>query len=177
MAQRDSQPPAEQPGTPGEALLRELQMVHDMVRHDLAVCRALADEVAAGVAPEQVRARITSLQTSGPLWKLRVNCLYYCRVVHTHHRIEDATLFPAIRRTNPELGPVVDKLEADHRRVSHLLDEVEDGAEALRQQDDAPARTRMVAALNDLAGDLLTHLEFEEEAIGPALLAWEAWPR
>jgi Hemerythrin HHE cation binding domain len=142
-----------------------------MVRHDLAVCRALADEVAAGVPPEQVRARIMSLQTSGPLWTLRVNCLYYCRVVHTHHRIEDATLFPAVRRTNPELGPVVDKLEADHRRVSHPVD---DGAEALRQQDDAPARTRMVAALNDLAGNLLTHLEFEEEAIGPALLAWEA---
>jgi hypothetical protein len=95
MAQRDSQPPTEQPGTPGEALQRELQMVHVMVRHDLAICRALADEVAAGVASEQVRARIMSLQTSGPLWKLRVNCLYYCRVVHTHHRIEDATLFPA----------------------------------------------------------------------------------
>jgi iron-sulfur cluster repair protein YtfE (RIC family) len=175
MAQRNSQPPTGQPGTPGEALLRELQMVHDMVRHDLAVCRALADEVAAGVAPEQVHARITSLRTSGPLWKLRVNCLYYCRVVHTHHRIEDATLFPAVRRTNPELGPVVDRLEADHKRVSHLLDEVEDGAEALENHDDTAARTRLVAALNDLAGDLLAHLEFEEEAIGSALLAWKAW--
>jgi iron-sulfur cluster repair protein YtfE (RIC family) len=161
---------------PGEHLLHELQMVHDALRHDLAVCRALANQVAAGAAPEHVKAQIQSLQTSGPLWKLRVNCLYYCRLVHTHHTLEDMALFPILRRTKPELGPVVDKLEADHREVASLLDQIEAGTDALSRQDGAAARTRVADALNDLATDLLAHLQFEEAAIGPTILEWEAWP-
>ena len=120
-----------QSGKPGEYLLHELKAMHNALRHDLTVCRALADQVAAGAAPEHIRAQITSLQTSSPLWKLRANCLYYCRFVHTHHTIEDVALFPALRRANPGLGPVVDKLMADHRQVSSLLDEIEAGANAL----------------------------------------------
>jgi iron-sulfur cluster repair protein YtfE (RIC family) len=165
-----------QSGKPGEYLLHELKAMHNALRHDLTVCRALADQVAAGAAPEHIRAQITSLQTSSPLWKLRANCLYYCRFVHTHHTIEDMALFPALRRANPGLGPVIDKLMADHRAVSRLLDEIEAGANALLVQDGTTARTRVVDALNDLATDLLAHLAFEEEAIGPTLLEWEEWP-
>ncbi len=165
-----------QSGKPGEYLLHELKAMHNALRHDLTVCRALADQVAAGAAPEHIRAQITSLQTSSPLWKLRANCLYYCRFVHTHHTIEDMALFPALRRANPGLGPVIDKLMADHRQVSSLLDEIEVGAKALLLQDGTTARTRVVDALNDLATDLLAHLAFEEEAIGPTLLEWEEWP-
>lgn len=161
---------------PGEYLLNELKMVHNALRHDLAICRTLAEQVAVGAVPEHVREQIKSLQTSSPLWKLRVNCLYYCRIVHTHHTIEDVALFPAIRRSNPELGSVVDRLEADHRKVSHLLDEIEAGADAFLVQDGMTTRTRVVDALNDLATDLLAHLEFEEEAIGPVLLEWEELP-
>lgn len=161
---------------PGEYLLRELKMIHNALRHDLAICRALADQVAAGASPEHVREQIKSLQTSGPLWKLRVNCLYYCRVVHLHHHLEDVELFTALRRSNPALGPVVDKLEADHWKVSSLLDQIEASTDALLVEDGTTARTRVVDALNDLATDLLVHLEFEEEAIGPTLLEWEEWP-
>jgi hemerythrin superfamily protein len=161
---------------PGEHLLSELKMVHNALRHDLAICRTLADQVAVGAVPEYVREQIRSLQTSGPLWKLRVNCLYYCRIVHTHHTIEDVALFPAIRRSKPELGSVVDRLESDHRKVSHLLDEIEAGADALLVQDGMTTRVRVVDALNDLTTDLLAHLEFEEEAIGPVLLEWEELP-
>ena len=165
-----------QSSKPGEHLLRELKMIHNALRHDLAICRTLADQVAAGAAPECVREQTKSLQTSGPLWKLRVNCLYYCRFVHAHHTAEDVELFPALRRSNPGLGPVVDKLEADHRKVSSLLDEIEAGADALLVEDGSTARTRIVDALSDLATDLLAHLAFEEEAIGPTLLEWEEWP-
>jgi iron-sulfur cluster repair protein YtfE (RIC family) len=161
---------------PGEHLLSELKMVHNALRHDLAICRTLADQVAAGTVPEHVREQIRLLQTSSPLWKLRVNCLYYCRIVHTHHTIEDVALFPAIRRSKPELGSVVDRLESDHRKVSHLLDEIEAGADALLVQDGMTTRVRVVDALNDLTTDLLAHLEFEEEAIGPILLEWEELP-
>ncbi len=127
-----TQPSTDHPQSrkPGEHLLDSLKTIHAHLRHDLAVCRTLADQVAAGATPEHIRAQIESLQTSSPLWKLRVNCLYYCRVVYAHHSIEDAMMFPALQQVNPDLGPVVDKLMADHRRVSRLLDEIEASASA-----------------------------------------------
>jgi len=161
---------------PGEHLLDSLKTIHTHLRHDLAVCRTLADQVAAGAAPEHIRAQIESLQTSSPLWKLRVNCLYYCRIVHTHHSLEDVMLFPALQRVNPDLGPIVDKLKADHRQVSRLLDEIEASANALVVEDGASIRVRIVNALDDLATDLLAHLAWEEEALGPTILELDEWP-
>jgi iron-sulfur cluster repair protein YtfE (RIC family) len=161
---------------PGEHLLDSLKTIHTHLRHDLAVCRALAEQVAAGATPEHIRAQIESLQTSSPLWKLRVNCLYYCRIVHTHHSLEDVMMFPALQQVNPDLGPVVDKLMADHRQVSRLLDEIEASANALVVEVGTSIRVRIVTALGDLATDLLAHLAFEEEALGPTILSLEEWP-
>jgi iron-sulfur cluster repair protein YtfE (RIC family) len=160
----------------GEYLLDSLKTIHTHLRHDLAACRTLADQVAAGAAPEHIRAQIESLQTSSPLWKLRVNCLYYCRIVHAHHSIEDVMMFPALQRVNPDLGPIVDKLMADHRQVSRLLDEIEASARALVLEDGTSIRVRIINALGDLATDLLAHLEWEEDALGPTILEWEEWP-
>src|SRR5687767_3912856 len=101
--------------SPGEALVAELIWVHDRIRHDLDVLQRLSADVVAGISAGDVHAEIGRLQTNSPLWQLRVNCLYYCRVVHMHHRIEDIALFPELRRTNPALAPVVDRLESDHR--------------------------------------------------------------
>jgi iron-sulfur cluster repair protein YtfE (RIC family) len=161
---------------PGEHLLGSLKTIHTHLRHDLAVCRTLADHVAAGAPPEHIRAQIESLQTSSPLWKLRVNCLYYCRIVHAHHSIEDVLRFPTLQQVNPDLGPVVDKLMADHRKVSGPLDEIEASAKALVVKDGTSIRERIVTALDDLATDLLAHLAFEEEVLGPTILELEEWP-
>src|SRR5258708_15863613 len=128
-----------------------------------------------GVAPEYIREQIQSLQTSSPLWKLRVNCLYYCRFVHVHHHGEDISLFPTLKRTNPALGPVVDKLMDDHRKVSSQLDQVEASANEPGVQDGITPHTRLVQALTDLSTNLLEHLAFEEGAIGPTILEWETW--
>ncbi len=173
-----TQPSTDHPQSrkPGEYLLDSLKTIHTHLRHDLAACRKLAGQVAAGAAPEHIRAQIESLQTSSPLWKLRVNCLYYCRIVHAHHSIEDMIMFPALQRVNPDLGPIVDKLMADHRQVSRLLDEIEASAKALVLEDGTSIRVRLVNALGDLATDLLAHLEWEEEALGPTLLELEEWP-
>ena len=173
-----TQPSTDHPQSrkPGEYLLDSLKTIHTHLRHDLAACRTLADQVAAGAAPEHIRAQIESLQTSSPLWKLRVNCLYYCRIVHAHHSIEDVMVFPTLQRVNPNLGPIVDKLMADHRQVSRLLDEIEASAKALVLEDGTSIRVRLVNALGDLATDLLAHLEWEEEALGPTILELEEWP-
>ena len=161
---------------PGQRLLEELKWVHEQIRHDLRVCEELAQRVSDGLSPADVRTEIRSLQTDSPLWRLRVNCLYYCRFVHAHHTAEDIALFPALRASNPDLVGVVDKLETDHRTVSDQLHEVEASADALLVEDALHARARLVTALDNLQSDLLAHLNYEEESIGPAILEWERWP-
>ena len=129
-----------------------------------------------GASPAQVRAAIGSLQTHRPLWKLRVTCLYYCRFVHSHHTAEDWALFSALRRSGPALGPIVDRRQAEHRRVSNHLDEVEAAADDLVGHDSAVARTRVVEALRAVAEHLLAHLDHEEQAITPTLQQWDRCP-
>jgi hypothetical protein len=158
--------------TDGEGLVKALTWVHDMIRRDLATVRRLAAEVVAGANADAVRADLATLATDGPLWHLRMNCLRYCSFVHGHHNAESAQLFPHLRRADPALNPVIDKLEADHSRVSDLLDAVDATARQLGRDDDA--RPALAEALDRLADDLLAHLRFEEERISDTLrtLTW-----
>jgi hemerythrin-like domain-containing protein len=152
---------------PGEGLVRQLKWVHDLIRHDLGVVRGLADEVHAGLAADDAKTALRSL---------RIDCVRHCRFIHMHHTLESAELFPALKRSNPALAPVVDKLDADHRQVSIHLAEVEAACDALARDHDPAARARLVAGLRALATDLLAHLDFEEEHISPTLRTWDGWP-
>ena len=143
----------------GEALYQDLLWVHGLLRQDLATVERLAVEVAAGSPAEEVVAGVRALETAGPLWRLRASCLHYCRFVHHHHRLEDRALFPELRRVNPALGPVVDRLQEDHRRVAGLLENVEAAAGALDGADTPATRTAVAEALEALAAHLLVHLE------------------
>jgi hypothetical protein len=167
-------------GTPstsrGDALVEELKWVHDLIRRDLRTVRRLAEEAEAGAPAEAIQAGVRSLAAGGPLWTLRINCLRYCYFVHAHHTAESALLFPALRRANPALDPVVDRLEADHRGVAVLLDEIDEAARSLGGRDDPDARRGLVTALDALATDLLAHLDYEEEHVSPTLRTWSGWP-
>jgi iron-sulfur cluster repair protein YtfE (RIC family) len=160
----------------GVLMHRQLKLIHQMLRGDLTVCRELAVKVAAGAPAADVAEQIAALQTRSPIWTLQVNCLYHCSVVHAHHGHEDADMFPALRRSNSELSAVVDKLEADHRAISDLLDDVEESAKELDDTPVNPARERLVTALSRLEEDLLAHLAFEEESIASTMRRWEQWP-
>jgi hypothetical protein len=158
-------------------VLTELKWVHSMVRRDLRTCQDLAVAVAGGAQPVDIRTRIRELQTGGPLFQLRVNCLQYCQFVHHHHSLEDLALFPAVRKAAPALNPAVDRLEADHHKVSGLLDQVEAATSSLAdEQDTSFARARLVQALNELATHLLEHLNYEETVLGPVLTQWQQVP-
>jgi hypothetical protein len=160
----------------GEAMVAELKWVHDMIRRDLRTVQQMAADVDAGRAAGEIQAGIRSLAASGPLWQLKAGCLHYCRFVHSHHHAESVLLFPALRRANPALDPVVDKLEADHASVSDLLGEVETAARELSDAADPAARTRLTEALRQLSADLLAHLRYEEDHISGTLRTWSDWP-
>lgn len=160
---------------PGEGLVAELKWVHGMIRRDLETVRWLAGELGNGMAGEQAAAAVGDLAIGSALWQLKINCLQYCRFVHMHHHGESAMLFPLLRQSDPALGPVVDKLEADHARVSDLLDEVSAAATALAGREDAEVRKRLVTALGILSDDLLEHLQYEEDNISGTLRTWTSW--
>jgi hemerythrin HHE cation binding domain-containing protein len=159
----------------GEALVEELKWVHGLIRRDLRTVRALAADLDNGLPGGDAVAAVQSLEVSGPLWRLKINCLQYCRFVHSHHHAESALLFPRLRRANPALGPVVDKLEADHAAVSGLLDDVSAAAADLAGQEEPATRNRLIDALGDLSTVLLAHLDYEEEHIAGTLRTWAGW--
>jgi hypothetical protein len=159
---------------PHNPLLAELKAVHAMLRRDLAACRQLAIAAANGAPTAQIRSGIKQLQTRGPLFQLRSNCIRHCHTVHAHHEGEDTGLFPTIRRAAPHMRATIDRLQADHRVVSDLLDQVEGVARNLQNTGDS--RARLVDALTTLSTHLLAHLDFEEKALAPILLTMKARP-
>jgi hypothetical protein len=138
-----------------------------VVRQNLATIREVSAAVLGGAPAAQVRAQLDDLAATSAVWTLRVNCLRYCRLVHGHHHHEDAAWFPALRQVNPGLRTVIDRLEADHRLVSELLDAVEAAAD--RIATDAEARPALAGALQALAEHLLAHLDYEEQQLNPTL--------
>lgn len=157
----------------GEALYQDLLWVHGLLRQDLATVERLAVEVASGADAGEVVAGVRTLETTGPLWRLRASCLHYCRFVHHHHRLEDRALFPELRRVNPALSPVVDRLQEDHRRVAAMIEGVEAAVAALDAADVPMTRAAVAEALEALAAHLLAHLDLEEESIAETLRRWE----
>ena len=153
----------------GRAIFEELLWVHSIIRRDLAIVERLATDVGEGLPGEAVQNVLGELKTAGPLWQLKVNCLRYCSHVHAHHGAEDALLFPTLRTADPSIGPVVDRLEADHLRVSDLLDAVEAAARALTETDGGDARQRVIDGLQELHVHLLEHLDYEEGHAGPTM--------
>lgn len=153
----------------GQALFEELVWIHGVIRRDLATLRQLAADVATNMPSHRVSAEIKDLKRDSKLWQLKVGCLRYCRFVHSHHNVEDAAFFPSLRAANPALNPVVDKLEDDHRKVSDLLDAVEEGADVLTKIDSDAVRRSLADTLTVLAERLLEHLDYEELNVGPTL--------
>ena len=70
-----------------------------------------------------------------------------------------------MRDTNPAINPVIDRLQAEHRRVSDDLDAVEAAAEALGDDDGQATRAAVVDTLRALRENLLAHLDYEERSI------------
>lgn len=160
----------------GEALFARLRCIHDALRRDLATVNRLADQVLDGLPGHEVRNGVVLLRSTTPLWQLRTNCLAYCRFVEGHHQVEDLALFPAVRASDPTIGPAVDRLEADHRKVAELGRDVDEATEALVRDDTPETRRRVADALRRMSDHLLEHLELEEEAIGPTMRRWDREP-
>ena len=153
----------------GRAMFEELLWIHSVIRRDLKIVEQLAADVGDGLPGEAVEEAFGELKTTGPLWQLKVNCLRYCRFVHAHHGARGRAAVPRPPGSRSPRSAGRDRLEADHARVSDLLDVVEAAARELTETDGGDARRRVIDGLQDLHSHLLEHLDYEERNAGPTI--------
>src|SRR5215204_3193740 len=162
---------------PREGMFRELLTIHSYLRRDLQTVRRLARDARDGLSPRTILVEIRNLETNSPLWRLKFGCMHYCRFVHGHHTLEDAALFPMVRKHDPSLNRVVDRLEEDHLTVHHITERIVAVADKVPKDASGISRFQLVEALTELEEHLLAHLKLEEESLGPLLSTWEEWPQ
>jgi hypothetical protein len=163
----------------GRAVYEMLLRVHASIRRDLETVEELAAQAADGLDATELSDQLDELKRSSFLWRLQVDCLRYCAFVHAHHNAEDGGFFPELREANPAINPVIDRLQADHRRVSDDLDAVEAAARALVRDESPAVRQAVVEALAALGQNLLAHLDYEEHNLESTVrrLPGSAWRR
>ncbi len=143
---------------------RHLVDVHDHLRQELEQLYDLVDQVAAGTLDAgQARSAIHTMTLRQNNWTLGTYCESYCRVVTTHHTLEDVSVFPHLRRAEPALGAVVDRLELEHRVIHGVIEGVDRALVALVGGDGD--LTGLRDAVDLLADTLLSHLSYEEREL------------
>lgn len=138
--------------------------VHDHLRAELEQIRDLVEQVAAGsLGVGAARSHINTMTMRQNNWTLGTYCESYCRLVTTHHSLEDASLFPHIRRADPALVPVVDRLQEEHHIIHDVLEGVDKALVAL--VDGSGTIDGLRAAVDLLDDTLLSHLSYEEREL------------
>jgi hypothetical protein len=145
-------------------------MIHDHLRDNMVTLgklieRANARQVtAADIAAEtNEMAMVANYRRFGNL------CGRHCGIVNTHHTIEDHHLFPVLAQQGPAFEAIAERLTAEHVVVHELLERLVDALNALAAE---PSETRFHDArelYHALERVLLSHLGWEEEAMGDAL--------
>jgi hypothetical protein len=140
--------------------------IHAHLRSELEQISDLVDQVALGrLSVGDARSAVNQMSLRQNDWTLGAYCASYCRVLTTHHTIEDQSVFPHLRRAEPSLAPVLDKLEADHHLVHGLLEALDRSLVGLLSGDDVDGVRDAVDRLRTL---LVEHLDLEEEQlVGP----------
>ena len=148
--------------------------IHDHLRGELAQVRDVLEQVRRGhLTVGAARSAINTMTMRQNNWTLGAYCESYCRVVTTHHSLEDASVFPHLRRSEPGLGPVLDRLEEEHHVIHDVLEQFDEALVMLVGSDGTgrageEALDGVQASLDLLTDTLLSHLAYEErELIGP----------
>jgi alkanesulfonate monooxygenase SsuD/methylene tetrahydromethanopterin reductase-like flavin-dependent oxidoreductase (luciferase family) len=150
------------------AVAQHLIDVHDHLRGELARVRDLMEQVIAGsMSVGSARSHIQTMTIRQNKWTLGTYCESYCRVVTTHHTIEDQSMFPHLRRSDAALSPVLDRLAEEHHAIHGVLEEVDRALVGFVSGPDGEAGLR--EAVDLLTDTLLSHLAYEERSLVNAL--------
>jgi hemerythrin-like domain-containing protein len=147
-----------------QAAGQHLVDIHDGLRGELAQLRDLIEQVAQGAVDlGTARSFINQMAMRQNDWTLGAYCAQYCRIVTGHHTLEDRSVFPHLKRSDPELVPVVNRLEQEHHVIADVLDQVDRALVALVSEADGMSKLR--AAVDLLTDTMLSHLSYEEREL------------
>jgi len=151
----------------GRQVSQHLVDVHDALRAELDRVRDIVEQVVAGARDiGSARSAINAMSLRQNDWTLGGYCQAYCRIVTQHHTLEDEGIFPHLRRRDPALAPVVDRLVEEHHVIHDVLEGVDRALVALVA---SPGEHTQLREAVDLMSDaLLSHFSYEErELLGP----------
>jgi hypothetical protein len=150
--------------------VEHLVAIHDHLREELDRVRDLLGQVRRGLlSAGEARAGVHAMTLRQNNWTLGAYCQSYCGFVNGHHSLEDASVFPHLRRAEPDAAPVLDRLRAEHEVIHGLLERVDRAlVELVREGGDITALDTVEEAVDVLADRLLSHLAYEERELrGP----------
>ncbi len=142
--------------------------IHDHLRAELDQVRDLARQVRQGAMDVgAARSELHEMSLRQNNWTLGAYCQSYCRVVTGHHGLEDRSVFPHLRRADPALAPVLNRLEAEHQVIHGLLNDLDRAlVELVTDPDQEGAALDRFDSVVDLFTDaLLSHLAYEERQL------------
>jgi len=157
-------PDGEVPSVRGRAVGRHLVEVHDHLRQELSQVRDLVRQVREGaVTAGRARAALSDMTMRQNNWTLGAYCAAYCGLVTQHHGLEDQAVFPHLRRSDPGLAPVLDRLEDEHAIIGEVIDGVDRALVRLVREPGGLGK--LDEAVDVLMDTLQSHLAYEEEQI------------
>lgn len=146
------------------AVAQHLVDIHDELRDELGRVRDLMEQVIAGtMSAGAARSNIHTMTMRQNNWTLGTYCESYCRIVTTHHTLEDRGLFPHLRRADSALAPVVDRLQAEHLVIHEVIEGVDRALVAFVAGPEGVTGLR--EAVDILTDALLSHLSYEEREL------------
>jgi hypothetical protein len=147
-----------------------LRMIHDHLRDNMGTLAKLIERANSGtVTAQEIADETGNLAMVSNYRRFGNLCGQYCQLVNTHHSIEDHALFPRIAVQSPGFKAIADRLVAEHVVVHELLERLVTALNTM-VSDPTPQHFEdakiVYAALEKV---LLSHLNWEEDAIGDAL--------
>jgi hypothetical protein len=151
-----------------------LKQVHDHLRDNMRTLAVLIDSAAAGeVGAREATDQAADLAMVANYRRFGNLCGQHCNIVNVHHSIEDQAIFPVIAAHGPAFKAIADRLQAEHVVVHELLVRLIDALGELATEPGASRFADTLEIYRALERVLLSHLGYEEEAIGDALGAFD----
>jgi len=149
---------------------QHLKMIHDHLRQNMALLARLIEQASAGeLSADEIETQTSELALVANYRRFGTLCGQHCQFVDIHHSIEDQAIFPAIAKQGEAFARVAERLRAEHAVVHELLERLIVALDALARDPNAEHFLAARAVHQALDRVLLSHLGYEEEAIGDAL--------